>query len=132
MESSFQFSNPTLKYLEFGLNDKFDCQQNREVKIGIKLSIHVNRKIEANDAEVELELHLGEKGMDAPFYVSAKEAASFRWEPDMNEEFVDSLLKLNAPSLLISYLRPIIAQVTAATPYNAYNIPFINFMDNEE
>ena len=32
-----------------------------------------------------------------------------------------------APSLLLSYLRPIVAQVTSASKYGTYNIPFVNF-----
>ena len=40
---------------------------------------------------------------------------------------INKLLNQNAPSLLLSYLRPVIAQVTMASPYGAYNIPFIDF-----
>ena len=29
------------------------------------------------------------------------------------------------------YLRPIISQITAASPYNAYNLPFIDFQRNK-
>lgn len=40
---------------------------------------------------------------------------------------IDRLLNQNAPSLLLSYLRPIVAQVTSASKYGTYNIPFVNF-----
>lgn len=40
---------------------------------------------------------------------------------------IDRLLNQNAPSLLSSYLRPIVAQVTSASKYGTYNIPFVNF-----
>ena len=33
------------------------------------------------------------------------------------------------PTLLLSYLRPIVVQVTQASPWGAYNIPFMNFSE---
>lgn len=44
---------------------------------------------------------------------------------------IEKLLNQNAPSLLLGYLRPIISQITAASPYNAYNLPFIDFQRNK-
>ena len=40
---------------------------------------------------------------------------------------IDRLLNQNAPSLLLSYLRPIVAQVTSASKNGTYKIPFVNF-----
>ncbi|MEI3592754.1 MAG: hypothetical protein V8Q05_07985 [Lachnospiraceae bacterium] len=42
----------------------------------------------------------------------------------LNMGMIEKLLNQNAPSLLLGYLRPIISQITAASPYNAYNLPF--------
>lgn len=134
MESSFQFTNPVLRYLEFGMNNSFDNKQKQQVKLGLNFRINIDRKDESNLAEVELEVRIGEKSGEAPFFVIAKESADFKWEKEYDQEFIDKLLQLNAPALLLSYLRPIIAQVTASSFYNAYNIPFINFtnMKNNE
>ena len=55
--------------------------------------------------------------------------AEFRWPDSLNVEMVEKLLNQNAPSLLLGYLRPIISQITAASPYNAYNLPFIDFSE---
>lgn len=74
----------------------------------------------------------GEIGENAPFYICAIEAAYFRWNDSLEDEFVDGLLHQNAPSLLLSYLRPVIAQITMASPYDAYNIPFINFTQKDK
>lgn len=75
---------------------------------------------------VFLTLTLGEDNGNAPFYICATEAARFRWEKDM-DEFSDDLLNSNAPALLLSYLRPVVAQITAASPFGAYNLPFMDF-----
>ena len=55
--------------------------------------------------------------------------AEFRWPDSLNMGMIEKLLNQNAPSLLLGYLRPIISQITAASPYNAYNLPFIDFSE---
>ena len=45
------------------------------------------------------------------------EGANFRWNDELDDNMIDRLLNQNAPSLLLSYLRPIVAQVTSASKY---------------
>lgn len=127
MESAFQFTNPSLEKLEFEINDDFKVKKDEEIEFNINMSVNVNKNPNASEAYVELRFESGEKGENSPFYIYAIEAAYFKWDASLEDEFVDGLLNQNAPSLLLAYLRPIVAQVTMASPYDAYNIPFINF-----
>ncbi len=131
MESAFQFTNPALIDLEFSINEGFNNQKNKAVQIAINMSIQINRSEEAEEAVVGLTFEIGEKAEDVPFYIRATEEANFRWDESLDDTMVDRLLNQNAPSLLLSYLRPVVVQITAASPYSAYNIPFINFNKNE-
>ena len=47
------------------------------------------------------------------------------------EEQQEKLLTQNAPALLLSYMRPLVASATAASPYPAYHLPFIDFTKEE-
>lgn len=132
MESAFQFTNPSLIKLEFEINDGFDVKRDEEIEFNINMSVNVNKNPSANEAHVELIFASGEIGETAPFYICAIEAAHFRWDASLEDGFVDELLHQNAPSLLLAYLRPIVAQITMASPYDAYNIPFINFTQMEK
>ena len=132
MESQFQFTNPALTNLEFKLNQDFDGREDKEVQIKMGISVEVSKHKSKNEAIVSLVIELGEKSKKTPFYVKAEETASFKWGADQEDEMVDSLLQQNAPALLLSYLRPVIVQITAASPYDAYNIPFINFTEQQE
>ena len=128
-ESVFQFSNPVLTELEFGVNrdaDKIGSEQ----QVSLSMEVQVNKKSDINEAEVLLKFKLGDKDASTPFYVKATEQADFRWGEELSDEVVEQLLNQNAPSLLVSYLRPIITQITASSPYDAFNIPFINFTNN--
>ena len=50
-------------------------------------------------------------------FIKAIEGANFRWNDELDDNMIDRLLNQNAPSLLLSYLRPIVAQVTSASKY---------------
>lgn len=134
MESEFQFTNPALVNLEFGVNEEFDIKEDKEVDLSINMSVQIDRKENRSEALVGLTFEIGSKQDNAPFYIKAVEKANFRWGEGLDNSMVDRLLNQNAPSLLLSYLRPVVVQITAASPFNAYNIPFINFtkISNQE
>jgi len=127
MESAFQFTNPALTYIEFNINPNFNTKY---TEVQIKHSISVNITKNNDQARVSLICEIGEKNESCPFWIKAEEQADFKWNIELNSELVDKLLNQNAPSLLLSYLRPVIAQVTMSSPFGAYNIPFINFTKN--
>lgn len=126
--SEFQFSNPALSELEFYINE-YDTQ---DEDISVALGMTVNKeRVSETEAVVELTVEIGQKDNSAPFYIKASEGAIFKWEEGAfdKDQDIEDLLDINAPSLLISYLRPIIANITNASKYPAYNLPFINFND---
>ena len=124
--SEFQFSNPALSELEFYIND-YDTED-EDISVALGMSVNKDR-ISETEAIVVLTVEIGKKDDSAPFYIKASEGAIFKWEEDAfdKEQDIEDLLDINAPSLLISYLRPIIANITNASKYPAYNLPFINF-----
>ena len=127
MESSFQFTNPVLTDLEIHLNEGFNEEDNEQVQIQMDISVQVSPKENRNEAIVSLTVEIGEQGNNVPFWIKATERADFLWDEDVSNVMRERLLSQNAPSLLLGYLRPIVAQITNASPYGAYNIPFINF-----
>ncbi len=132
MESIFQFTNPALRKLDFKVNDGFDNGKKKEIKINLKVETTVSRENDADNAFVTLCVTVGEETNKVPFYVYAVEGAKFKWEKEKySEEEIDRLLKQNASALLLSYLRPMIANITGSSPYGAYNIPFMNFRESK-
>ena len=117
MESAFQFTNPALSALEFWINKNFNGEKDTKIQIRMNMSVKVAKKENLNEAIVELNVEIGEKNDDIPFYIKATEEANFRWNDELDDNMIDRLLNQNAPSLLLSYLRPIVAQVTSASKY---------------
>lgn len=126
-DSPFQFTTPVLSYLVFEQNEDFKIQPDKEVQTQIKMGVAVKKSNVSPEAAVSLTVEIGEKDEDSPFYIRAVESGNFRWGNELNNELVKRLLDQNAPTLLLSYLRPIIVQITAASPYGLQNIPFVNF-----
>lgn len=68
-------------------------------------------------------------GETTPFFVEQQIASKFRWTDDV-EAPADTLLKLNATTLLMSYARPIVAHLTADAGIKLFNLPFIDLRND--
>lgn len=128
--SSFQFSPPVLTNAVFNVTGS----------VGPDMSaphVHVHRntiRIEGTkQAIVELTIQLNRKmkeiEKDAPFNAEFTMQAMFRWDEDLDDDMVEELLNYNAVALLISYIRPIISTITAASPIPTVYLPYINVID---
>ena len=53
------------------------------------------------------------------------------WEDELEDMLVDKLLKANATSLILSYMRPIISNITNNSKYPVFNLPFLDMQNNE-
>ena len=125
-KSNFQFTTPKVTALEFLANIAFDVDKNKSVNIPVSFQNNIKRAPETV-AEIESVIKIGEKTEDYPFFLSLTISASFKWEENVySEDEIKILLEKNAISLLISYARPAVAAVTNFSPFNSYNIPFID------
>lgn len=130
--SQLQFQDPALLDLQFSVNDGF--RRDKKVKMKIDTAVRVEQDDEEkNEATVTVSIGVGEKNAEAPFYISVTEQALFHWECEeqLSSEFIKQLLKNNAVALLIGYIRPIIAMVTNSSPYNSFNLPFIDLREEQ-
>ena len=128
-ESRFKFKNPVLESVIFGINENF----NEEEYEGVEISgiTKVKKRNGKNEAMVEFTLEIGEKSSTVPFYIDLTMKAEFKWTNDMRNEMLDKLLKANAPSLLLSYMRPIVANLTGSSKFPMFNIPYMDMSENE-
>lgn len=134
--SSFQFTNPQLVRLQFTQTENFTNKDS--VNVNIQFSVDVQKlasdsAAKHEEARVSVSVRIGDTDGSAPFCLEAEEAADFRWEPGAYDSSqVNALLHQNGVALLISYLRPIIANVTAASKYGSFHLPFLNLTSTPE
>lgn len=128
--SRFQFKHPHLTKLNFQLNEELLAAE--EAKVMLKTTFRVNisdYQFEDGLAAVALEVIIsGDQDKAVPFGFSGEMESVFCWDTkETDAEFIQTMLSQNAPALLLSYFRPIIAQTTMQAGINAYNIPFMDF-----
>lgn len=130
-ESNFQFKDPYLTKVDFEINKGFIG--GKEISIENNMSVEIKRNDKEPVAVVSVKLVIGEKSEKMPFFIDCAMESHFKWnESEYDEKTVNELLSINAPSLLLGYLRPIVSQITNLSPYPPYNIPFYNFLNNED
>lgn len=126
-ESFFKFSDPYILSLKYEDNLDFKPEKFENIKIDF------NNKIEKNDdnkALVTVNMEIGNM-IDCPFHISLSIQAFFYWNECNDETLINNLLEKNAVSLLIGYIRPIVASITSSSRYPTFNLPFINLADEE-
>ena len=125
--SPFQFTAPLLTESHFIVH--------REKRDKDVVNIHLHRNIVKSEenptqalVEVKVQLNKNEDKEleDACFVAEVTMQSAFTWPENLAEQQVNNLLEINAPALLISYIRPIIVQLTSASPIPVYNLPFLN------
>lgn len=139
-KSKFQFSTPTILESIFVENVNYKDGLSTVKNITFKLSSHSTEPQSISDTdtsrlssvvaltlETNNDLNFTESD---PCYLRVTMKATFIWDKEAyTQSEVKSLLKVNAPSLLLSYIRPQVASVTENSDMPAQQIPFIDFSD---
>lgn len=126
VESNFQFTDPSLSYINFKENKNFMIEKGKEIEISTNMTVSI-ASISESESAVGLLIKVGSEEENSPFYLETEVVANFRWSGDLKQDNIDTFLNQNAPALLLSYARPIVSLVTNSSHFPAYNIPFINF-----
>lgn len=131
-ESGFQFVQPYLNELDFKVNNQYnvDVELPHTIEMHNNLSVRIGRYANKSGALVTLILEVNKDSDNAPFQITASISSSFEWK-SIDDEKIERMLRVNAPAVLLSYLRPIVAQITNSSQFPAYNIPLFNFVDQE-
>ena len=120
-ESKFKFERPILKRFSFNENEAFEEKE--------ELKIEIERKEKTGGVSVILKTV---NSNEIPFFIEIEMYSKFIWEEELTEEEIINALEINAPSLLISYIRPLVALVTGSSKYPTWNIPFLDMRKTKE
>lgn len=124
MESKFQFTEPILEQITFKINNYHGPET---ITLTHNLQTQID-KLDSSQALVKLHYYITSDEKEMPFDIAATMRAIFKWDSaEIDSSQSDVLLNQNAPLLLLSYLRPIIANITNAGVKKSYNIPFMDF-----
>lgn len=126
-ESSFRFSKPELAEFFFSENENFDENKFQAIEVRTKTNI-VMSSADAKAATVTLTLSVEDE--NSPFQLNVTMRAGFQWNDD-DLDYVNEFLRISAPSMLVSYIRPMIATITANSKYPIWQLPFLDLRGNQ-
>ena len=130
--SNFQFRRPLLMDVNFHRNEGISVKEKVDPVLHL---LHQVYKIEGKDNEAVVELTLQINKQEdklierAPYWLEVKYGAMFEWKDGDDEKLIQNYLNINAPAMLLSYIRPVVAQLTSASPFGTYHVPFINMAE---
>ncbi|MBC1429842.1 protein-export chaperone SecB [Listeria seeligeri] len=131
-DSIFRFENPVLNEMYFKVNDDFKKEKMETDTESANGRISVKHEDnDLNEAFVYLTITIGEKGDSFPFELKATMGSNFLWPEGLAGKTINTLLTVNAPALLLSYIRPIVSSITDSSEHPTYHIPFIDFSSKE-
>lgn len=123
-ESKFQFAPPYLEEISF--REGGNKPENKYVDLNNMVKVQIAQDEGASKAIVKLIITIEAGKSGGLFALNIKMVSVFTWN-DLDDEQIDNLLRKNAPALLLSYARPLIASITNASKFPTYNIPFLDF-----
>ena len=130
-KSEFRFSNPKLVKLNFQLNDCPKIQDAPELGLDISIKTNIDKKSDV-EATVELVIEIGEISDSFPFFINLVISAKFKLDDVIEGTAFDKLLEVNAPTLLLSYARPIISSITNNAGMDPLHLPFVKFTSQSQ
>ena len=97
-----------------------------EITEKIKVDLETNVDTGENDTDADVYVTLKTIGDDLPFYIEAEMYSKFTWDEEFKNENMQKILKTNAASVLVSYIRNIVANITSSSRYPTWHIPFLD------
>ena len=123
--SNLQFKNPQINKIDFRVNDYDPDTNNMPISIEVECKVSKEEK----EAVVSLNLCVGEltksNGIATSFYFNGVISADFSWIDEIKSH--EKMLKVSGGTVLLSYIRPILANLTMQAGMKPLNLPFINF-----
>lgn len=124
--------NVKLMQVEYGVSTKFKPELTPK---SLNVSLDANHKVwldkNKNQALVSLEIKLFKKNSEEfPIWFKVKNQAEFEW--DEYTDNTDTMLNTVAPAHLLSYIRPLISQLTTMSNFTALNLPLVDFSQDNK
>lgn len=136
-ESRFQFQPPALTEAIFLVNGNY---KGNLANVGsTPLMINVQATDKKNDADgystaLVAESVMTSKAIPQPqdenfsYYLRVTMASQFKWKTDsISGPNIDQFLAINAPSLILGYIRQVVVNLTESAEIKTQHIPFIDF-----
>ena len=124
-ESFFRLKSQFTEEIIFKKNSDF---KDRKIKLKFSHKLEI-KNIDETSSSVKLTFNIfTEEELEvSPFFISITQLGEFQYPSDLDKTDLENLLNINAPAVLLSYIRGLVSQITAFSGYPALIIPLMNF-----
>lgn len=129
-----QFEDPTVLKFDFQVNDDYDFENSPDNSdINTVVEMPGENEIDFDDdIPVYLTIFLNGDDDNAPYQITARIMTLFQVSDLISDDDALQLLQNEGASILLSYLRPMVAMMTAASGFPAMTLPMLDFSDNDD
>lgn len=129
--SKFQMSKPIIIKLNYSVKDNFDEYNLTDYPTKLSIKSIYGNKDDNDDNVVFVYVDLTVNDKNSPYIIEMTIAVTVQWEQGIENDEIESILTKTIPAHLVSYARPIISVITSYSPYQQFNIPFVDFSNQE-
>ena len=124
-ESFFRLKSQFTEEIIFKKNSDF---KDRKIKLKVSHKLEI-KNIDETSSNVKLifSIFTEEELVESPFFISITQLGEFQYPSNLDKTDLENLLNINAPAVLLSYIRGLISQITAFSGYPALIVPLMNF-----
>ena len=124
-ESFFRLKSQFTEEIIFKKNSDF---KDRKIKLKFSHKLEI-KNIDETSSSVKLTFNIfTEEELEvSPFFISITQLGEFQYPSNLDKTDLENLLNINAPAVLLSYIRGLVSQITAFSGYPALIIPLMNF-----
>lgn len=129
-----QFEDPTVLQFDFQVNEDYDFEASTgDSNINTVVEMPSAREIDfSDDIPVYLTVFLNDEDDNASYQITTRIMTLFQVSDQLSEDEALQLLQNEGASILLSYLRPMVAMMTSASGFPAMTLPMLDFSDNED
>jgi preprotein translocase subunit SecB len=125
-KSNFQLKSQRLISVAFELNPNFKRSGEIELDVDI-LSEVVDQREKFAIVRLKLAAFKKTEQDTAPFKSNIVVEGVFTWSDPIEESELQSFLNINAPAVLMSFIRPVLSQLTVFSGLPGLILPMFNF-----
>ena len=122
----FLIKQPVIKKMDFTGNNDFSFGNDSKVKLDIQIKKESSTKERKAQITLSLTLNNDCKIDEVPFILKSEIVGQFVWNEEATKEEIEHFINANAPSILLSYMRPVISNIVTYSGFPAFIIPFLD------
>ena len=124
--TKFSFRDFRITSVQYSINQSVQLKEGQSVELSTDMALqpHYDQKTRV----LSLVMGIQQNNQNSPFIFEVQGAASFQFEGEPSQGFLDLLSNVNCPAIMFPYMREFIAELTRRGGFAPFHLPPVNFV----